>query len=125
MIVINSHGIVQSFSATAERLFGYSRDEVINHNVNMLMPSPHQERHDGYLARYLQTGEKRIIGTGRVVEGRRKCGALFPIELHIGEAETEGFHVFTAFVRDLSERHAAQAREQEMQAELAHAVDCR
>ncbi|MCO4092923.1 MAG: PAS domain S-box protein [Sphingorhabdus sp.] len=121
MIVINNHGIVQSFSATAERLFGYSRDEVINHNVNMLMPSPHQERHDGYLARYLQTGEKRIIGTGRVVEGRRKCGAQFPIELHIGEAEAEGFHVFTAFVRDLSERHAAQAREQEMQAELAHA----
>jgi two-component system sensor kinase FixL len=121
MIVIDDRGIVQSFSATAEQLFGYSRGEVINHNISMLMPSPHQKLHDDYLARYLQTGQKRIIGTGRVVYGRRKCGAQFPIELHIGEAEAEGLHVFTGFVRDLSERYAAKARELEMQTELAHA----
>lgn len=121
MIVIDDRGLIQSFSATAETLFGYAAPEIIGRNVSMLMAAPHRERHDDYLAHYLETGEKRIIGTGRIVEGCRKYGSLFPIELHIGEAEAEGHRVFTGFVRDLSDRAAAEARVQELQSELAHA----
>ena len=82
-----SQGSITSFSAAAESLFGYSEAEVLGSNVSMLMPSPHREAHDGYLRRYLQTGEKRIIGIGRVVEGQRRDGTLFPMELSVGEAQ--------------------------------------
>ncbi len=85
MVVIDHRGIVQSFSSAAERLFGYSPAEVCGHSVRMLMPSPYREQHDGYLERYLTTGERRIIGIGRVVVGLRKDGSTFPIELSVGE----------------------------------------
>ena len=78
MVVIDIRGMMQSFSAAATRLFGYHPDEVIGKNVSMLMPSPYREQHDGYLERYLRTGERRIIGIGRVVVGERKDGTPFP-----------------------------------------------
>jgi two-component system, LuxR family, sensor kinase FixL len=121
LVVIDDKGIMMSFSQAAQRLFGYSERDTVGKNVSMLMPSPHAEAHDTYLARYLQTGEKRIIGTGRVVEGQRSDGTTFPMELYIGEAEAEGHRVFTGFVRDLSERLETDARLQELQSELAHA----
>ena len=77
MIVIDEQGVMQSFSAAAERLFGYKPGEVIGKNIKMMMPSPYRENHDGYLARYLRTGERRIIGIGRVVVGERKDGSTF------------------------------------------------
>src|SRR5262249_29616139 len=85
MIVIGEDGTVQSFSSAAERLFGYSAAEVIGKNVKMLMPSPYRENHDDYMRRYLRTGERRIIGIGRVVVGERKDGSTFPMELAVGE----------------------------------------
>ena len=120
IITIDERGAIQSFSPAAERLFGYAADEVLGHNVNILMPSPYHERHDGYLARYLATGERRIIGIGRVVSGKRKDGSTFPMELSVGEAVGVGRQLFTGFVRDITERQQAQRRLQELQAELLH-----
>ncbi|MCQ1574337.1 PAS domain S-box protein [Neorhizobium galegae] len=105
MVVIDEVGCISSFSAAAERLFGYSSDEVCGHNVKMLMPSPDRDAHDGYISRYLTTGERRIIGYGRVVTGQRKDGSTFPMELSVGEAVTNGKRIFTGFVRDLTSRH--------------------
>jgi two-component system sensor kinase FixL len=120
MVVIDSRGIMQSFSAAAERLFGYSAADVCGKNVSLLMPSPYREQHDGYLARYLATGERRIIGIGRVVMGRRKNGSTFPMELSVGEVQQNGHRLFTGFVRDLTERQHTQARLQELQNDLLH-----
>jgi two-component system, LuxR family, sensor kinase FixL len=120
MIVISEQGVIQSFSNAAERLFGYSAAEVINSNVKRLMPNPYRDQHDGYLNRYLTTGEKRIIGIGRVVVAERKDGSTFPIELAIGEMNSNGRRFFTGFIRDLSERQQTEARLQELQSELIH-----
>jgi two-component system, LuxR family, sensor kinase FixL len=120
MIVIDELGIVQSFSTTAERMFGYAAGEVIGCNVALLMPSPHRENHDRYIARYLATGERRIIGIGRVVAGQRKDGTTFPLELAVGEVRGERQRLFTGFVRDLSERQLTERRLQELQFELSH-----
>ena len=89
LITISERGIVESFSRSAAALFGYAADEVIGRNISMLMPSPYREEHDGYLERYLRTGEKRIIGIGRVVSGQRKDGSVFPMELAVGEVTGE------------------------------------
>ena len=111
IITIDQRGIVDSFSAAAEKLFGYDSSEVVGRNVKMLMPSPHEERHDQYLNRYLTTGERRIIGIGRVVEGKRKDGSTFPMELAVGEVVSGGERTFTGFIRDLTSR---QRMEQEL-----------
>jgi len=120
MVVIDERGIVQSFSSAAERLFGYGPAEVIGKNVKTLMPSPYRESHEGYLARYMQTGERRIIGIGRVVVGERKDGSTFPMELAVGEMNSSNQRFFTGFIRDLTERQRTEARLQELQAELVH-----
>ena len=120
MIVIDERGIMQSFSAAAERLFGYTAAEVIGKNVKLLMPSPYREDHDSYLQRYLRTGERRIIGIGRVVVGERKDGSTFPMELAVGEMSSSSDRFFTGFVRDLTERQRTEARLHELQSELVH-----
>jgi len=120
MIVIDEQGFMQSFSVAAERLFGYGAAEAIGQNVSMLMPEPDQSRHDGYLDRYRRTGERRIIGIGRVVTGRRKDGSTFPMHLSIGEMRSGDERHFTGFARDLTERNETQAKLQELQAELVH-----
>jgi two-component system, LuxR family, sensor kinase FixL len=120
MVVIDERGLVQSFSAAAERLFGYRAAELIGKNVKLLMPSPYREGHDGYIERYLQTGEKRIIGVGRVVVGERKDGSTFPMELSVGEMRSSNQRFFTGFVRDLTEGQETEARLQELQSELVH-----
>jgi len=120
MIVIDEHGIIQSFSVAAEHIFGYAANEVCGRNVSLLMPSPHREQHDEYIQRYLRTGERRIVGIGRVVAGQRKDGSTFPMELAVGEVNHGGRRLFTGFVRDISERQRTRQRLQELQAELLH-----
>jgi two-component system, LuxR family, sensor kinase FixL len=120
MIVIDERGLMQSFSSAAERLFGYSAEEVIGRNIKMMMPAPYRDDHDAYLGRYLRTGEKRIIGIGRVVVGERKDGSTFPMELSVGEMISGATRYFTGFIRDLTERQQTDARLQELQAELVH-----
>jgi PAS domain S-box-containing protein len=120
VVVIDDHGIMRSFSAAAERLFGYSPAEVVGRNVATLMPSPYREQHDTYLARYFAGGERRVIGRGRVVVGLRKDGTTFPMELSVGETITGDRRSFTGFVRDLTERHATQRQLEDLQAELIH-----
>ncbi len=121
MVTIDQGGIIQSFSSAAQRLFGYRTDEAVGRNVSMLMPPPYREQHDGYLSRYIATGEARIIGTGRVVVGLRKNGSTFPMELSVGETKMSGRRLFVGFVRDLTERQESERRLHELQGELLHA----
>jgi two-component system sensor kinase FixL len=120
LIVIDDRAIIQSFSKAAERLFGYPAADVVGHNVSMLMPSPYREEHDSYVARYLATGIRRIIGIGRVVVGQRRDGSTFPMELQVGAVNLPGQTLFTGFVRDLTEPQDRERRLHELQAELIH-----
>jgi two-component system sensor kinase FixL len=131
IIVIDQSGHIEAFNPAAERLFGYSEQEIAGRNVNVLMPSPYHEEHGGYLARYLATGTPRIIGIGREVTALRKDGTRFPAHLSVGEFHLHGERRFTGIVHDLSARArmeeqlregAALARLGEMAAVIAHEV---
>ena len=131
IIVIDVKGCIESFNPAAERLFGYSEADVLGKNVNILMPSPYHEEHDAYMSRYLRTGEKKIIGIGREVNGLRRDGTTFPLRLSVGEMNVNGERKFTGIVADLSARvrMEEQLREQtslarlgEMAAVIAHEV---
>ena len=121
LIVIDARGRIMSFSPAAQRMFQYGEAEVLGENVSMLMPSPDRERHDGYLDHYRETGEKKIIGIGRLTTARRRDGSTFPIELAVGEVSDQGMRLFTGFIRDLTERQKTERRGQDLQAELSHA----
>ena len=120
MIVMDELGIVSSFSAAAEHLFGYSKVEVIGRNVRMLMPPADERRHDAYLRTYRETGIKHIIGNVRPQKAVRKNGEVFPMELAVGEASIAGERIFTGFIRDLTNRHQTERRMAELQSELIH-----
>ncbi len=120
LVVIDKAGVVQFFSHAAERMFGYTAEQIIGNNVSLLMPDSHSGAHDGYLERYVRTGERRIIGIGRVVVGRRSNGSVFPMELQVGETVVDGSFLFTGFVRDLTERQDHERRLAELQSELIH-----
>lgn len=120
MVLIDDEGVIISFSAAAEKMFGYAEGEVVGENVSMLMPSPDRERHDTYLKEYRQTGVRKIIGIGRVTTARHRDGNTFPIELSVGEAWVDGSRIFTGFIHDLTERRKADLRLRDLQTELAH-----
>lgn len=110
VITIDTEGNVLSFNRAAQKIFGYSEAEVIGKNVSMLMPTPHREQHDGYISRYLQTGQQNVIGKTREVEGRRKDGMPFPMELSVTEIKLGDAHFFTGMLRDVSEQKLALKR---------------
>ena len=104
IVTISERGVVESFNASAEKIFGYPAAEVIGQNVSMLMPSPHHDQHDAYLANYRHTGHAQIIGIGREVTGRRKNGVIFPMDLSVSEVKLADRRIFTGFIRDITER---------------------
>lgn len=110
IISIDTQGHIQSFNRAAQKMFGYSEAEIIGKNVALLMPSPHQDDHDGYLARYLQTGQTNVIDKLRELQGLRKDGMIFPMELAVTEVKFGDAHFFTAMLRDISEQKLAQQR---------------
>lgn len=118
LIIIDSDGLIQTFNLAAEKIFGYTPEEVIGRNVNMLMPEPYHSQHDGYLSHYLKTGEKKVIGIGREVSGRRKNGSVFPMELGINEMPVGGSRMFVGTIRDITERKEAEERAVEEAARL-------
>ena len=122
IITIDEQGTIESFNPAAERLFGYTADEVMGHNISMLMPSPYREAHDGYLARYCQTGEPHIIGIGREVRGLRRDGTIFHMALAVSEVCLADRRLFTGIVHDLSARVQAEEALQQAHDELEQRV---
>jgi two-component system sensor kinase FixL len=118
IIVMDEASRLLVFNKACEQLFGYSAGEVIGENVKMLMPRDHREQHDLYVQRYKATGERRIIGIGREVEGRRKDGSVFPMDLSVGEAQTPAGRQFIGVIRDLSSRRETERRLAAVQADL-------
>src|SRR5262245_43067766 len=104
IITIDHRGIIESVNPAAGKIFGYHPSEIVGKNVNILMPSPYSEQHDEYIANYHRTGKARIIGIGREVSGRRKDGTVFPMDLSVSEIKLADRHLFTGFVRDITER---------------------
>jgi PAS domain S-box-containing protein len=110
VIMMNGKGHIMMFNPACERMFGYAAEEVIGENVRMLMPSPYREEHDNYLENFHRTGERKIIGIGREVTGQRKDGAIFPMDLSVGEANQDGQLIFVGIIHDLTERKQTEAQ---------------
>ena len=123
IINIDQHGIIESVNPASCRLFGYSEDEMVGQSVNMLMPSPQQEEHDGYIKNYLNTGVKRIIGIGREVKGVRKNGTTFPFWLSVVEIIFEGAVSFSGFVHDITDLKNAESEVRRLNADLEKKVN--
>ena len=104
IVVIDASGAIEVFNRAAERMFGYTEQELLGRNVSLLMPSPHREEHDGYLSRHIQTGEQRIIGIGRDVTALRRDGDTFPVHLSVGDMRVGTERHFTGILHDLSAR---------------------
>ena len=119
IVVIDERGVIERFNPASEGLFGYAAEEVIGQDVSMLMPEPYASEHGGYISRYLLTRERRIIGLGREVLGRRKDGSTFPFELSVGEAIVDGRRTFTGVIHDLSARRQAEEELEAHELELA------
>ena len=108
ILTIDETGTIETVNAAAQRLFGYTAQEMVGQNVKVLMPEPYRSEHDGYLSNYRSTGERRIIGIGREVSGRRKDGTVFPIYLAISEVMLGDRRIFTGIVRDISAQKQAE-----------------
>ncbi len=120
IITIDPRGTIESFNSAAERIFGYTEKEVLGHNVKMLMPEPYQGEHDTYLNNFMVSGEARIIGSGREVEGLRKNGTRFPIHLAVAEVVLGGQRIFTGIVRDITESRKIERMKNEFISTVSH-----
>lgn len=120
VITIDEAGTVLSFNPAAEKMFGWPAPEIIGRNVSLLMPSPHREAHDGYIRRYLEHGEPRIIGIGREVQGQRRDGSLFPMELSVVEIRRGAQRIFVGTARDLTEAKRVERMKNEFLATVSH-----
>jgi len=121
VVTIDEKGIVNSFNRSAERIFGYSAEEMIGRNVNLLMPEPYRGRHDDYLAAYCRTGHKKVIGIGREVQGQRKDGEIFPMDLSVTEMQVGRLRLFVGLVRDISSSRQVEEELRTSQANFAQA----
>jgi len=121
IIIIDQDGRIQRFNHSAQQMFGYSENEILNCNVNQLMPEPVRGQHDSYLKHYLETGEANIIGRGREVIGMRKSGATFPMRISVGECRQNQLVSFVGIVHDLSERQANLEQLKVLEQQLFHA----
>ncbi len=119
IITIDDRGRIESFNPAAEKIFGYTAQEVIGRNISVLMPQPYRQEHDTYLQRYLQTGRAKIIGIGREVAGQRKDGTTFPMDLSVGESRLGVRRFFTGIIRDISQRKRAEREILRLQHEVA------
>jgi PAS domain S-box-containing protein len=122
IIAIDAEGRIESYNAAAQRIFGYTPEEVLGRNVSMLMPAPYRGEHDGYLGGYLATGIRKIIGAGREVTGQRKDGSTFPMELAVSEMRIGEARKFTGLVRDITRRKAAETEARRLNLSLENQV---
>lgn len=122
IITIDEKGIVESINPAGAKLFGYEPAEVVGHNIKMLMPTPYREEHDGYLKNHRETGEKKIIGIGREVQGRRKDGVVFPFRLSVSTLQLPGKRMFTGIIHDLTKQKAAEEELKKLNKELEKRV---
>ncbi len=120
IITIDEKGTIEDFNQAAERMFGYGADEIVGRNISALMPEPFRSAHDGFIAQYLATGERRIIGIGREVEGLKRDGTKFPVHLTVSELRLSDRIIFTGMIEDISARVEAERRVQQLQNELIH-----
>lgn len=120
IVTIDQAGVIEDFNRSAEAMFGYGREAVIGKNVSMLMPEPYRSGHDRFMANYLTTGERKIIGIGREVEGQKADGSVFPIHLSVSEVTLADRRLFTGMIEDISARKQAESQVKELQNELIH-----
>jgi PAS domain S-box-containing protein len=128
IITIDERGTIESVNPAVERIFGYAGDELIGKNVRLLMPNPYHDEHDAYLDNYRRTGEKKIIGIGREVLGRRRDGSIFPVDLAVSEVQLGDRRLFTGIVRDITDRKRGEQALRDSEARhrsiLEAALDC-
>ena len=120
IVLIDESGAIVSANAAAEAMFGYPAAELVDQPVQMLMPEPYRSAHPGYVQHYRETGEKRIIGTGREAFAMHSSGRVFPVWLSVGEARAGATRRFVGIIRDLSEQRAAEEERRALEARLAH-----
>jgi len=123
IVTIDQRGVIVTLNAAAAGMFGYSAQELVGRNVGVLMPAPHRQQHEAYIAAYLSTGKPKIIGTGRDVIGQRKDGSTFPVNIGVGEFREGSERFFTGVMQDISERKQAEAALKEHQAMLKSFYD--
>ena len=123
IIIIDHRGSIQMTNEATVQLFGYSKEEMLGQNIKMLMPQPHRGAHDGYLSNYMSSGQGKIIGVGREVQGQRKNGDLFPFRLGVSRIETENGLLFTGVIHDLTEEHKAKEEIISLNRELEQKVE--